>query len=199
MKVTNVAPPTKITFKTKEKKDQKTQFQWWKAKNDKELCDQVISTAVYLKENQSYRYRQAAIYARLYGNMSLFNFVGSNMQKMDQQTGLPSDRPTFNLIQSCVDTLVSRISQSRPAPVFLTDNSDYKERNLAKKLNNFVQGEFYQTKAYDKAATMLRDALVEGTGVLKVYETQDNSQTQTIVSTVNLGSSSNLSLSIEQC
>lgn len=174
MKVTNISPPNKITVKTREKKDAKSIFQWWKAKNDKDLCDQVISTASYLKENQSYRYRQAAIYARLYGNMSLFNFIGSNMNKMDQNQGLPSDRPTFNLIQSCVDTLVSRISQSRPAPVFLTDNSDYKERNLAKKLNNFVLGEFYQTRAYDKAATMLRDALVEGTGVLKVYETQDN-------------------------
>jgi hypothetical protein len=57
--------------------------------------------------------------------------------------------------------------------VFLTEEGDYKERRLAKQLNNFVLGEFYQTKAYEKAAIILRDALVLGTGCMKVYETQD--------------------------
>jgi len=155
-------------------KDASQMAQWWLAKDDAELAEQLLTTAAFLKESQSFRYRQAAIYARLYGNMSLYNFIGSNTSKMDQNNGLPSDRPTFNLIQSAIDTLISRISQSRPAPVFLTDNGDYKERNLAKKLNNFILGEFYQTKTYEKAAIMLRDALVEGTGCLKVYETDDH-------------------------
>ena len=83
-------------------------------------------------------------------------------------------RRTFNLIQSVTDTLVSRISQSRPQPVFLTDNGDYKQRNLAKKLNNFILGEFYHTKAYELAAIALRDGLVEGTGVVHVFETPDH-------------------------
>lgn len=174
MKITNVAPPKTVTYRTKDVKESKVAFKWWEAKTDQELCDQLLSTAAYLKESQAYRYRQAAIYARLYGNMSLFNFLGSNMSKMDQMTGLPTDRPTFNLVQSCVDTLVSRISQSRPAPVFLTDNGDYKERRLAKQLNNFILGEYYQTKAYEKSAIILRDALVTGTGVLKVYRTADD-------------------------
>jgi hypothetical protein len=149
-------------------------FDWWNAKGDQETCSQLLSTAAFIKETQNFRYRQATVYAKLYGNQSLFSFIGASSAKMDSMTGLPADRPTFNIIQSCVDTLVSRISQSRPAPVFLTDNSDYKERNLAKKLNNFILGEFYQTKTYDKGATILRDALVEGTGCLKVYETEDD-------------------------
>lgn len=173
MKVVEKQEAKVIVAKTTDKK-QTTAYQWWKAKDDKALCTQLLSTASFLKESQNYRYKQAAIYARLYGNMSLFSFIGSNMSKMDQAQGLPQDRPTFNVIQSAIDTLVSRISQSRPAPVFLTDNSDYKERRLAKQLNNFVLGEFHQTKAYEKAATILRDALVEGTGCLKVYRGDDN-------------------------
>lgn len=174
MKVKNVAAPSsKVTFNTTGLKQDRIMYAWWNAKNDMELSQQLLSTAAYLKESQIYRQRQAAIYARLYGNLSLFSFQGSNMSKMDQLTGLPTDRPTFNLIQSATDTLVSRIGQSKPAPVFLTDDSDYKERNIAKKLNNFILGEFYQTKSYAKTAIMLRDALVEGTGCLKVYETQD--------------------------
>lgn len=147
---------------------------WWKTKDDKKIANELLATAVYLKQNQQYRQKQTATYAKLYGNQSLYSFMGANLTAMDQLKGLPTDRPTFNLVQSATDTLVSRISQSRPSPVFLTDNSDYKERNLAKKLNNFIQGEFYQTKAYDKGATILRDALVAGTGCLKVYRAQDN-------------------------
>ncbi len=173
MKVTGAPPPKSITMRTKAVKDQAQVFQWWKSKKE-DRGAQLLSTAAYLKETQAYRYRQAAIYARLYGNLSLFNFVGSNMTKLDTATGLPSDRPTFNVIQSATDTLVSRISQSRPSPVFLTDNGDYRERNLAKKLNNFILGEFYQTKAYALGEFVLRDALVEGSGVLHVFETTDN-------------------------
>ncbi len=174
MKISPSAPKKTITMSTRDRKDSKIQYSWWTAKSDDELSNQLLSTAAFLKETQQYRYRQAATYARLYGNMSLFNFIGSNLTKLDQMSNLPTDRPTFNLIQSATDTLVSRISQSRPSPVFLTDNGDYKERNMAKKLNNFTQGEFYQTKAYEKSAIMLRDALVEGTGVLHIYKTVDN-------------------------
>ena len=164
-----------VTMNTSDKKKIDPSLQkWWEAKTKNDLCGQLLGTVAYLKESQSYRQRQAAVFARLYGNMSLFNFIGNNVSKMDTATGLPSDRPTFNVVQSSTDTLVSRISQSRPAPVFLTDNSDYNERNLAKKLNNFILGEFYQTKAYEKAAIILRDALVEGTGCLKVFPTADN-------------------------
>lgn len=148
--------------------------QWWLEEKADKAASLMLTSAAYLKESQSYRYRRAAVYARLYGNQSLYSFAGTNISKMDQTYGLPQERPTFNLIQSVTDTLVSRIAQSRPAPVFLTDNGDYKQRNLAKKLNNFILGEFYQTKAYDKGAIALRDALIEGTGVMHVYETPDN-------------------------
>ena len=176
MKVTKSAShQSVITMKTKEVAKSKQFYAWWKEKDGEARGSQMLATAAYLKETQAFRYRSAAIYARLYGNMNLFNFAGSNTTKMDQQHGgLPQDRPTMNVIQSAADTLVSRISQNRPEPVFLTDNSDYKERNLAKKLNNFILGEFHRTKAYRLGETLLRDALVEGTGCLKVFEKADH-------------------------
>lgn len=183
MKVSKSQPVNTIIAKTSDKKDIKNVFSWWEAKDDSALCTQILSTVNYLKESQGYRYRQAAVYARMYGNQSLFSFIGQNMSKSDQTSGLPADRPTYNLVSSIVDTLVAKISQSRPAPVFLTDNSDYKERNLAKKLNNFILGEFYQTKAYDKTATMLRDALVEGTGCIKVFEKDEKVELERVLLT----------------
>ncbi len=174
MKVSPSKPKNKVTFKTKPDMAQMVLSPWWEAKDPNKAAALMLTSAAYLKETQGYRYRQAAVYARLYGNQSLYSFAGTNISKMDQTYGLPQERPTFNLIQSVTDTLVSRISQSRPQPVFLTDNSDYKQRTLAKKLNNFIAGEFYATKAYDKATTALRDALVEGTGIVHIYEDQDH-------------------------
>ncbi len=168
------APSSKITMKTTDQSGAMVLAPWWEEKDENKAAAQMLTTAAYLKESQGYRYRQAAMFARLYGNQSLYNFAGANTMRMDDTKGLPQDRPTFNLIQSATDTLVSRISQSRPQPVFLTDNSDYKQRTLAKKLNNFILGEFYHTDAYNLATQCLRDALVQGTGILHIFEDHDN-------------------------
>jgi len=148
-------------------------FQWWLEKESTARAKQLFATVAYLKIAQQFRQRQAAQFARLYGGQSLYSFVGSNLSKMDQISTLAPNRPTYNLISSVTDTLVSRLTQNRPTPVFLTDNGDYKERNLAKKLNNFILGEFYRTKAYEIGEYILTDALVQGTGCLKVLEGMD--------------------------
>lgn len=176
MKITKLAGPETVkVFKTKQTSNRLTLSPWWQESNPDKSAAQLLTSASYLKESQGYRYKQAAIYARLYGNQSLYSFAGSTAARIDgDNKGLSSERPTFNLIQSVTDTLVSRISQSRPQPVFLTDNGDYRQRNLAKKLNNFILGEFFQTKTYDLATAALRDACVEGTGIIHVFETADN-------------------------
>ena len=175
MKVKDLPKPgAKIKFKTTAADETMTLQQWWLEANPHKAAQQMLTTAAYLKESQGFRYRQAAIFARLYGNQSLYNFAGSSMNKVDAGGALTPERPTFNLIQSASDTLISRISQSRPQPVFLTDNGDYKQRNLSKKLNNFIVGEFFHTKAYALGTICLRDALVQGTGVIHTFETPDN-------------------------
>lgn len=165
-------PIDKIVMKTKESKNVKNELQeWWPdSLSPNERATRLCGSAAYLKTNQTWRMRQLAVDVRMYCGLSIYSYAGSNVSKMDQTKSLPDNRPTFNLVQSCTDTLVSRLSQSRPAPVFLTDNSDYKTRHLAKQMNSFILGEFYQTKAYEKATKMLRDSIVMGTGCLKVYE-----------------------------
>lgn len=147
--------------------------EWWKAEDDMQLANQVCSTAAFLKTNQTYRIRQLAVDVRMYCGLSVYSYAGSTVAKMDKTRTLPDDRPTFNLVESCVDTLVSRLSQNQPQPKFLTDGADYKQRHLAQQLNQFILGEFYQVKAYEKGVKMLRDMCVMGTGALKVYEGSD--------------------------
>lgn len=164
--------PDKIIMKTKPQSDLTGRgelHEWWKSENDRQLAMEICGTAAFLKQSQTYRQRQLAASVRLYSGLSVYSYAGSSIAKMDRTRTLPDDRPTFNLIQACTDTLVSRIGQDRPEPKFLTDGSDYKQRHLAQRLNQFILGEFYQTKAYEKAVKILRDAIVMGCGAIKVY------------------------------
>lgn len=167
-------PVQKIKMRTRADDPTKSVLaEWWLADNDRQLAEDLCSTASYLKVNQTYRMRQLAVDIRLYCGLNIYSYAGSNVAKMDRTKTLPDDRPTFNLIQACTDTLVSRLSQSKPQPKFLTDNGDYKQRHLAQRLNSFILGEFYQTHVYEKTVKCLRDAIVMGTGALKVYEGDD--------------------------
>lgn len=173
-KITPRSEDKTVVVKTKSTQDNKVAGQWWKASSKKELLDRFLGTVSLLKEQNQFRYRQASVYSRLYGNLPLSGYAGSNLNRIASLNQLPMDRPTMSVITSCVDTLVSRLTQSRPRPVFLTDNGDYHQRNLAKQLNNFIQGEFFQTKAYELGPLILRDAAVLGTGVVKVLKDAEN-------------------------
>lgn len=172
-----IKPPkaqvTKIVMQTRQKGDNAGKGelkQWWLAPEGMQTASELCATASFLKTSQTYKTRQDAANVRMYCGLSVYSYAGSNVSQMNRTKTLPEDRPTFNLIQSCTDTLVSRIGQDRPEPKFLTDGADYKQRHLAQELNRFILGEFYQTKSYDKGVKGLRDAIVMGTGCLKVYE-----------------------------
>ena len=169
-------PVTKeIVVKTKmnvKNKEMDQSFKWWLAQSDDELVTQLLSTTNYLKKQSQIRIRQASIFTRLFSGKPLYNYL-ANVGTLDNSQQLPIGRPTANVVYSCVDTLVSKISQDKPRCIFMTDDGHYKERLLAKELNNFIAGEFYRTKAYDIGALALRDACVIGDGFIKVFP-QDN-------------------------
>lgn len=166
-------PVERIKMKTRPSADLSGRgecFEWWKAENDIQLAKEVCGTAAYLKTNQTYRIRQIAASIRLYAGLSVYSYAGSNVSKMDKSRTLPDDRPTFNLIRACVDTLHARLSQNEPQIKFLNDNSDYRQRHLGQQLNQFMAGEMYQTKFHEKATKILKDGLTIGCGALKIYE-----------------------------
>lgn len=144
-------------------------YQWWKAQNDNDLCHQVISTWNYLQKTQQYRVKGASIFSRIYSGKGLMNYA-LNSKILDTSNQLPVRRPTMNVTQSCVDTLISRITQNQPRPVFLTNNGDYRDRNLSGHLNDFVAGELFRMKGYEKGKFTLRDACVFGDGFVKIFE-----------------------------
>lgn len=178
----------KLKDKVVDPRDKKTlpkdnnYYQWWNAQDDKTLCAQVLSTTAFLKNFHSARIRQASLYSRLYSGKPLYNYLAST-STLDNSQQMPMGRPTANVVYSNVDTLTSRITQDRPRPVFLTDAGHYKERRLAKELNNFIMGEFYRCKVYEKGAMVFRDACTLGDGFLKVVREDDKVQVERTLET----------------
>jgi hypothetical protein len=162
-----------ITVKTMPNTTMERRYDWWNANNKAELADQMLANVQYLTDYNQMTYRQLALFARMYSNTPLYGFAGTNFSNMSTTQQIPADRPTMSVVNSCIDTLVSRLTQSRPRPVFLTDNGDYKKRNMAKQMNTFINGELYQTDAHELGKLILRDACIFGTGCIKILEDQD--------------------------
>src|ERR1700677_2504398 len=121
--------------------------EWW-LQTDKDKCAlELCGTVSFLKTAQTYRMRQLACDVRLYSGLPIYSYAGSNVSKMDRTKTLPDDKPTYNLVQVCTDTLMSTVGTTTPEARFLTDGGDYKERHIAQDCNKFVAGELFRTKA----------------------------------------------------
>ncbi len=81
----------------------------------------------------------------------------------------PSTLP-YNLCRSAVDTLQTKIAKQRPLPQVLTQRTSWKNQKRAKKLAQFLEGEFYRQRIFEThAKAIVRDALIFGRGALKVW------------------------------
>lgn len=142
--------------------------QWWKL-SGQDACDSISSVLRFLQEHQSQRLTQYQISARLYGNMPMISLNGMTSAQLPSQPAM-RDRITYNVVQSVIDTVGAKIAKSKPKPLFLTSGGDYRMQRRAKKLNQFVDGIFYENRAYELGAEVFRDACVFGNGIVHVFD-----------------------------
>ncbi len=113
--------------------------------------------------------RQSAISMRLYGNFAVFGPAAAVYARaMSGQTAV-KDRMTDNVIQSVVDTVHSKIGEDKPRPYFLTSGGNYRQQRKAKKLNQYVEGCFYENKTYAVGGLAFRDAEIWGDGFIHAF------------------------------
>jgi hypothetical protein len=79
------------------------------------------------------------------------------------------ERIRINLVQSCVDTLLNKVTKNSPRVTFLTDGGDWDKQQEAKKREKFVYGQFYKSDVYKKTPVAALSALAYGDGYVKVY------------------------------
>lgn len=145
---------------------------WWMLKGQ-DAADVISGTLNLIRDAQSFRATQWIVSARLYGNLAPTTLAGVSFSKLAAQQPALRDRISYNVVQSVVDTAVSRVTRNRPKPLFLTNGGDYRKQREAKKLNQFLDGVFYENGTHQIGTTVFRDAAVWGDGFIHVFAKGD--------------------------
>lgn len=138
---------------------------WYEADSGEDMARSMCAQVKYLRDNQLNTVEEENLLnVRLYGNSEIFglNPYDYTSKKSDARIGL-------NVIKQACDTATSRIAKSKPRPQFLTQNGDYKLKKEAQKLQRYVDGTFYENKAYQMGPEIFRDGTVVGKGCVKFY------------------------------
>jgi hypothetical protein len=141
---------------------------WWQAPAE-DVHTKVYSHVRGLKNHQDYRTQQNLKFLRLYGNAPIEDLTVFGYSKVSQSEKGSKNRLSLNIVQSMCDTVGAKIAKNVPKPMFVTSGGDWSIKRKAKKLNKFCEGQFHQTKIYEKGQRIFGDAVIFGTGILKVF------------------------------
>jgi len=140
----------------------------WYEKAGVKLAESLFDYVAMLRKEQSYRQDENFRHLRLYGNLEAYSLKNYSFYRAEPSSAV-ANRVTLNIVQSMVDTVVSKITKNKPKPQFLTSGGDWSAQRKAEKLSQFVDGQFYATDFYSKRVLAVQDSCIMGTGALKVY------------------------------
>ncbi len=106
--------------------------------------------------------------ARLYGNNIFASLTPNGYFTRYVNNITNQKRMTLNVICNMADTVNSKMTKIKPKVAFLTQNGDYALQMKAKKLQKFVEGQFYLNKYYDMTNKRVLDSLIFDVGITKI-------------------------------
>lgn len=146
-----------------------SQPKWWTL-NDASAPGAIIQTLRHIQKVQTSIEMQRQVCARLYGGTTPGTFYGISSDRMHLVHPSLTGRLTYNVIAIVVDSINSKLTKSKVRPMFLTQGGDYRLQRRAKKLTQFADGIFYETKFDQLDPIICRDGMVIGDGIAYVYE-----------------------------
>lgn len=146
-------------------------YRWW-AQPASKMHESVFSFIKHLDTDQAYRQTENFKFMKMYGNFDLYNLRSYHYLRQESSVAV-QNRITLNIVQSMIDTVVSKISKNKPKPSFLTEGGDWSQQTRAKKLTQFAEGQFQATDFYAKAAIAFQDSGIFGTGCLKLFKEEN--------------------------
>ncbi len=145
---------------------------WWKGEKDS-IHDNVFAYVGYLDRDQSYKSADNLRHMRLYGNYEMVGIDSYSYNRVETASSV-KHRVTLNVVQSIVDTVVSKMTKNKPKATFLTEGGDWSLQRRAKKLTKFCEGIFSSTDYYKHAVQAFRDGCIFGTGAIKIFKENGN-------------------------
>jgi hypothetical protein len=142
---------------------------WWDEPKD-DCHSALVGVFSAVRDECGWRIDADQYHAGLYRQTEKSGVTGESLRGCEYEQGtLP-----YGVCRSAVDTLTAKIAKHRPLPQVMTQRGHWKNQKRAKKMTQFLDGEFYRQRIYEKHAKMIvRDALVFGRGILKVWQDVD--------------------------
>lgn len=144
---------------------------WWLA-TEAEMPRAIMQQVAAIIQSDRGRIESYNTYAKLYGTYTPTFWNGYALANSGKPTGPARDRLTYNIIQSCIDTVTSMILSNKPKPMFLTSDGDSAVQRRAKKLDAFCYGTYYEGDVYSLGSKVFRDSCVFGEGIIHCYSEQ---------------------------
>lgn len=141
---------------------------WWLAQ-EKDLPSAVMSQVAAIIKSDRGRIDSYNTYAKLYGTYTPSFWNGYQLSNSGRPVAPMRDRLTYNIVQSCIDTVTAMIQTNKPKPMFLTSAGDSRVQQRAKKLDAFCYGLYYENDLYSLGPKVFRDACVFGEGIIHCY------------------------------
>ena len=136
--------------------------------------------------NRSYKYRRNYRYYNATKNCSLENIrdpmIVGYYNDASREFGEEMDtsaNPQLNVIASCIDTLHSKIAQSKVRPFFTTINGTFKDIQCVKQTQQFFDVCYDMQKVNRKISDAFRDCCIFDTGV--IYIAEDNKRIERVL------------------
>lgn len=156
----------------KDNASQTSSFRWFVPDlSPVERAQAVAATIRQIQTHQSSRMEQLVVSTRLYGNTSAFSLLGTAFTRSSSVNSNPmSQRISYNLCQSVIDTLISKIAKNKVIPTFLTNGGIWKMQRKAEKLSRFLDGCFYSVDMHMKTVMAFFHAAMWGDGLAHVFD-----------------------------
>lgn len=158
-----------------------TKFYWWKS-DEESMAQEIASTVKFIQQHQQGRLEQLVASTRLYGTSAAVSLIGTAFSRAQSNSmaSTGSQRISFNLCQSIVDTLQAKIAKNKVTPTFVTNGGVWGMQKKSRDLSKFIEGCFYQNDSHRKGAYVFRDAAIWGTGILHVYRDKNSIATEKV-------------------
>jgi len=147
---------------------------WYLNKEVAEAGKEVSEIVSIIKSDQTGLVHDWTKYISLYKDKYIAGFSPGEwftkvVDKFRESNNASDNWLTHNVLRSCIDTVVAKITAHQPKAKFLTSGAFEETQEKAKNLEKFVDGVVYAEEVYQKAILAFRDACICGTGILKIF------------------------------
>ena len=149
---------------------------WWNAEQDS-VHTTLFGVAKLIHDETAWR-----VYADEY-HSGLYDVTDASCIRGTSRHGyeyLGATLP-YNVCKMAVDTLQAQIALNRPIPEVLAQRANWTNQKRARKLNQYIEGTFFTQKFFERFwPRFIRDALIYGRGIVKIWNERDKITTERI-------------------